>query len=126
MCLVSKRSTSNITAITTFLPQAKHQHNSIHLREAYENIDALFDNNYVFSSDITNRKSINLGYTQVCTLGDFLGGLEGSLLDLFGGEYKWNNFNVSLLKIEGRNERIASSGATIYQAMKKLNQVKLR
>lgn len=32
MCLVSKRSTSNITAITTFLPQAKHQHNSIHLR----------------------------------------------------------------------------------------------
>jgi len=70
--------------------------------EAYENLDALFDNNYVFSSDITNRKSINLGYTQVCTLGDFLGGLEGSLLDLFGGEYKWNNFNVSLLKNRGQ------------------------
>lgn len=70
--------------------------------EAYENLSALFDNNYVFSSDITNRKSINLGYTQVCTLGDFLGGLEGSLLDLFGGEYKWNNFNVSLLKNRGQ------------------------
>lgn len=70
--------------------------------EAYENLDALFDNNYVFSSDITNRKSINLGYTQVCTLGDFLGGLDGSLLDLFGGEYKWNNFNVSLLKNRGQ------------------------
>ena len=70
--------------------------------EAYENLDALFDNNYVFSSDITNRKSINLGYTQGCTLGDFLGGLEGSLLDLFGGEYKWNNFNVSLLKNRGQ------------------------
>lgn len=70
--------------------------------EAYENLGALFDNNYVFSSDITNRKSINLGYTQVCTLGDFLGGLEGSLLDLFGGEYKWNNFNVSLLKNRGQ------------------------
>lgn len=70
--------------------------------EAYENLDALFDNNYVFSSDITNRKSISLGYTQVCTLGDFLGGLEGSLLDLFGGEYKWNNFNVSLLKNRGQ------------------------
>lgn len=70
--------------------------------EAYENLDALFDNNYVFSSDITNRKNINLGYTQVCTLGDFLGGLEGSLLDLFGGEYKWNNFNVSLLKNRGQ------------------------
>lgn len=70
--------------------------------EAYENLDALFDNNYVFSSDITNRKSINLGYTQVCTLGDFLGGLEGSLLDLFHGEYKWNNFNVSLLKNRGQ------------------------
>lgn len=70
--------------------------------EAYENLDALFDNNYVFSSDITNRKNIKLGFTQVCTLGDFLGGAEGSLLDLFHGEYKWNNFNVSFLKSRGK------------------------
>ena len=70
--------------------------------EAYENLSALFDNNYVFSSDITNRKNISLGFTQVCTLGDFLGGAEGSLLDLFHGEYKWNNFNVSFLKSRGK------------------------
>ncbi|WP_337565482.1 phage tail spike protein [Ruminococcus sp.] len=70
--------------------------------EAYENLDALFDNNYVFSSDITDRKNIKLGFTQVCTLGDFLGGAEGSLLDLFHGEYKWNNFNVSFLKSRGK------------------------
>lgn len=70
--------------------------------EAYENMDALFDNNYVFSSDITDRKNIKLGFTQVCTLGDFLGGAEGSLLDLFHGEYKWNNFNVSFLKSRGK------------------------
>nr|DAZ50052.1 MAG TPA: tail protein [Caudoviricetes sp.] len=70
--------------------------------EAYENLSALFDNNYVFSSDITNRKNIKLGFTQVCTLGDFLGGAEGSLLDLFHGEYKWNNFNVSFLKSRGK------------------------
>lgn len=70
--------------------------------EAYENLSALFDNNYVFSSDITDRKNIKLGFTQVCTLGDFLGGAEGSLLDLFHGEYKWNNFNVSFLKSRGK------------------------
>lgn len=71
-------------------------------QEAYENLIALFDNNYVFLSDITNRKNIKLGYTQVCTLGDFFGGSDGSLLDLFGGEYKWDNFNVSLLKSRGQ------------------------
>lgn len=73
-------------------------------QEAYENLITLFDNNYVFSSDIMNRKNINLGYTQVCTLGDFFGGSEGSLLDLFGGEYQWNNFNVSLLKSRGKKQ----------------------
>lgn len=71
-------------------------------QEAYEEINPIFENNYVFSSDFTNRKNIKLGFTQVCTLGDFLGGAEGSLLDLFHGEYKWNNFNVSFLKSRGK------------------------
>ena len=56
---------------------------------------------FKFTSDITTKSSMTLGFVTPCTLGDFMGGADGSLVDVFGGEYKYNNFNVSLLKNRG-------------------------
>lgn len=56
---------------------------------------------FKFTSDITTKSSMTLGFCTPCTLGDFMGGADGSLVDVFGGEYKYNNFNVSLLKNRG-------------------------
>ena len=61
----------------------------------------LWEHYFKFNSDITTKSSMTLGYCTPCTLGDFMGGADGSLVDVFGGEYKYNNFNVSLLKSRG-------------------------
>ena len=61
----------------------------------------LWEHYFKFTSDITTKSSMTLGFCTPCTLGDFMGGADGSLVDVFGGEYKYNNFNVSLLKKRG-------------------------
>lgn len=35
------------------------------------------------------------------TIREMLGGIEGSILDTFGGEYKWDKFNVALMESRG-------------------------
>lgn len=61
----------------------------------------LWEHHFKFTSDITTESSMTLGFCTPCTLGDFMGGANGSLVDVFGGEYKYNNFDVSLLKSRG-------------------------
>lgn len=61
----------------------------------------LWEHYFKFTSNITAKSSMTLGFCTPCTLGDFMGGADGSLVDVFGGEYKYNNFNVSLLKSRG-------------------------
>lgn len=61
----------------------------------------LWAHHFKFTSDITAKSSMTLGFVTPCTLGDFMGGADGSLIDVFGGEYKYDNFNVSLLKKRG-------------------------
>lgn len=61
----------------------------------------LWEHYFTFASNITAKSSMTLGFCTPCTLGDFMGGADGSLVDVFGGEYKYNNFDVSLLKSRG-------------------------
>lgn len=61
----------------------------------------LWEHRFSFTSDITSKASMTLGFCTPCTLGDFMGGADGSLVDVFGGEYKYHNFDVSLLKSRG-------------------------
>lgn len=61
----------------------------------------LWEHHFKFTSDITTESSMTLGFCTPCTLGDFMGGADGSLVDVFGGEYKYNNFDVALLKSRG-------------------------
>ena len=54
---------------------------------------------FTFSTDVTTISS----YTQTipASIRSRLGGIEGSVLDQFGGEYEWDNYNVKLWKNRG-------------------------
>ena len=52
-----------------------------------------------FSTDVHTVASYN--QTVPASIRSRLGGVEGSVLDQFGGEYEWNNYNVILHKNRG-------------------------
>ena len=52
-----------------------------------------------FTTDVTTVSSYK--QTAPASLRSRLGGVEGSVLDQFGGEYSWDNYNVSLLRHRG-------------------------
>lgn len=54
---------------------------------------------FVFSSDVIKEGTFSNDKTQ--SIRSLLGGQDGSVLDVFGGEYKWNRWNVSLLTARG-------------------------
>ena len=56
-------------------------------------------NPFTFSTNVATVASYN--QTVPASLRSRLGGVEGSVLDQFGGEYQWDNYNVSLLKNRG-------------------------
>ena len=62
--------------------------------------------NFTFTTDVQTIS----GYTQTvpAAIRTRLGGVEGSVLDRFGGEYEWDNFTVKLLKARG-----SDSGVTL-------------
>lgn len=67
-------------------------------------------NNYIddeisfnFSSNITESKQFFSGLSVSNSLGNILGGQEGSFLDTWGGEFHWDNFNISLMSSRGTN-----------------------
>lgn len=54
-----------------------------------------------FTSDITTTSDFSLGLVNPETIGNILGGTEGSFLDTWGGYYEYDNFNINLLKSRG-------------------------
>lgn len=61
---------------------------------------------FTITSDLT--ASNNFTVENPKTLRDVLGGVEGSMLDIFGGEWKWDNHDCLLL-----SERGSESGITL-------------
>lgn len=61
---------------------------------------------FTYTTDITNEQTVyfqnNLKNLRQC-----LGGTRGSLLDLFGGEYEWDNFDVKLWAHRGSDKGVA-------------------
>lgn len=57
---------------------------------------------FTFSSDIDTVAVFKLGLSEAETLGNILGGKEGSFLDVWRGEYHWNNLNISFLRSRGK------------------------
>ena len=58
------------------------------------------ETDWTFGSDITNETSI-FKHPEPTTVRAALGGVEGSLLDTFGGEFEWDNLTVYLHKSRG-------------------------
>ena len=67
----------------------------------------LFDNNFELYSDIETKNYVHAGEKRLVRLGEFLQGLEGSMLDVFGGEFRFDNFRIELLKNRGSDTGIA-------------------
>lgn len=56
---------------------------------------------FTFTSDITTKADFYLGFNNPVTLGSILGGTEGSIRDLYSGEYKYDNYSISYLSSRG-------------------------
>ena len=61
-----------------------------------------------FYSDITTKGIVTAAKDYPVRLGDFLMGKKGSMLDVFGGEFHYDNFKIELLESRG-----SFSGAAI-------------
>ena len=61
--------------------------------------NAVEDCPFTFTTDVTTINSYS--QTAPASLRSRLGGVEGSVLDQFGGEFSWDNYNVSLLRHRG-------------------------
>lgn len=59
------------------------------------------DNPFVVDSDITTSNSTKWRIDKVQNPRQALGGVEGSILDTWGGEYRFDNYHISLLKKRG-------------------------
>lgn len=59
---------------------------------------------FTFETDVTTLS----GYRQTTpsTIRQRLGGIEGSVLDQFGGEYEWDKYKVKLLRNRGRDQGV--------------------
>lgn len=63
-------------------------------------------NNFLFWTDKTTTADFSSAVPTACR--SLLGGQEGSILDIYGGEYEWDRFTVRL-----HNQRGADSGVVI-------------
>lgn len=62
-------------------------------------------NPFTFNTTITNEQS-TYNQTAPASLRSRLGGTEGSVLDVFGGEYKWDNYTINLLLHRGTDNGV--------------------
>ena len=56
---------------------------------------------FTFETDITSSASYAISAPE--SIRHYLGGVRGSILDVFGGEYEWDNYRVILNKARGKN-----------------------
>lgn len=76
---------------------------------------------FSFSSDLTNETSV-LSVPVPTPWRSIIGGMEGSILDVFGGELLWDNLSVSLLKNRGQDRGVAIRyGLNIIEATQEEN-----
>ncbi len=88
--------------------------------ETWNNIqsDLYLENLFTFDSDTTTKAIVTAGRDCPIRLGDFLSGVDGSMLDTFHGEFHYDNFKIELLKNRGTDTGIAiryGSNISTYQ-----------
>src|SRR5699024_6703537 len=79
-------------------------------------------NPFVADSDITTTGSTTWRIDKVANPRQALGGVEGSLLDVYGGEYRFDNYHISLLKKRGTTANtVLAYGRNITSFEQELN-----
>lgn len=96
--------------------------------EAWEDIADLlsFDNLFEFASDIETSATVTAGKDRPVRLGDMLGGVDGSFLDTYGGEYHYDNFKIELLAARGEESGVClryGSNISTYKQDSDINTV---
>ena len=66
--------------------------------------NAMVSNPFTFTTNKTNTQTMTL--TAPASTLSLLGGVRGSLLDIYGGEYKYNIWNVALLSSRGTDNGV--------------------
>lgn len=61
---------------------------------------------FTFESDITTAAALSFAVTVPVGFRSALGGMEGSVLDHFGGEFEWDNWTVRLLENRGSDNGV--------------------
>lgn len=61
---------------------------------------------FSFESDITTAAALSFAVTVPVGFRSALGGMEGSVLDHFGGEFEWDNWTVRLLENRGSDNGV--------------------
>lgn len=61
---------------------------------------------FSFESDITTAAALSFAVTAPVGFRSALGGMEGSVLDHFGGEFEWDNWTVKLLENRGSDNGV--------------------
>lgn len=63
--------------------------------------NAVEDCPFTFTTNVTTAASFRLD--KPASIRNCLGGVDGSILDQYGGEYLWNNYEISLLSARGKS-----------------------
>lgn len=66
-----------------------------------------WESEFAFYSDITSVLHVTAGDDKPTRLGDFIQGVRGSMVDVYGGELHFDNFRIELLQSRGTNTGIA-------------------
>lgn len=66
--------------------------------------NSLVTNPFTFTTNKTNTQRMTL--EAPCAALSLLGGVHGSLLDVYGGEYKYQDFQITLLQTRGENNGV--------------------
>jgi len=62
---------------------------------------------FEYYTDMLSSGHVGAANGMPLTVREFLGGVEGSILDAYGGEYEWNGFNVHLWRARGEVKTFA-------------------
>lgn len=72
------------------------------LASAFILFNGIADTQFTFTTDKTSTGYLAAADGIPRSVRQMLGGIEGSILDAYGGEYKWDRFNVELLEERGQ------------------------
>ena len=99
---VSYQLTENVVKSNVFAT-ASAQEAMRHLFGGGAMVPPIDESLWAFESDITLSKAVQTTHLKPVSARAAIGGVEGSLIDLYGGELEWDRWTVRLMSARGRD-----------------------